>query len=456
MDQGLNCTPTLLNEDQSGNEWFDLCGSGSTDVMVDPTISFHYYAHNLNIAGFATTQPNCSSPLWISSLDLEICPTLLDKKGTSCNNPYAGITVNPDDFENYIINVKGLISEYNAVIFNLNEIVDDGDTQGLLSSITTTSGGNLKNLLISESPFLSDEVMIAYCNNGPSPGHLKQVLIANSPLSNKLMTELNYINLPNGIRNQINAAQIGVSDRQRLEKKIERYEGEIQLLINDLQRRFIQASDRPREKQLLIDMGGLQSQKGLAEILISEGDLVGAQAIVNGILQDPELISNNENQQFCDLTNCVIGMVDQGRTIYSLTSAEVQIVQDVATSNTSISNKAQVILDETVGTQTYYPITKISNSNNLRQIAPKAEITQSSELKMYPNPTSGLVDLDYDTQIILNLEVEIYDVIGQLIIKTTVLNKQLDMSDFEEGIYFINFINEDGKKIDIKKVIISK
>ena len=287
---------------------------------------------------------------------------------------------------------------------------------------------------------------------------LELVILANSPVSDAVIQVLNGMSLPKGIRNQINEAQTGVSEREILEQNINGFLGEIQLLINDLQRRFNQRNEKPREKQLLIEQNDLESQKKLSQILLADGDVTGSQTLINAMVQDPIVSSVNENVQFCDLMNCLITMTTQNRTINDLTVSETQIVEDVAHSTTKIANTAQVILSEATGEITNYPIVKIPSGNNLRIVTELEEQIDNngSKLVMYPNPTAGLISIEYDGVLEGQLSVKVYNILGKMVFSLSVTTNTINLSQLDNGVYFINFINADGNQVDAQRLIIQK
>src|SRR5690606_6720617 len=79
----------------------------------------------------------------------------------------------------------------------------------------------------------SDDVLIHYLNQTPAHGLVKQIVLANSPVSVQVMEMINNMSLPNGTRNQIESAQIGISDRQLLENDIAVLTRDAQLLKNE-------------------------------------------------------------------------------------------------------------------------------------------------------------------------------------------------------------------------------
>jgi len=84
------------------------------------------------------------------------------------------------------------------------------------NGLTTTQNcsGTVKNALLLVSPYLSDEVLLAYLATNPPNGNLQQVILANSPVSQNILDALN------GIQNQLNNAQTSVSSMTYLNNEI--------------------------------------------------------------------------------------------------------------------------------------------------------------------------------------------------------------------------------------------
>jgi hypothetical protein len=91
---------------------------------------------------------------------------------------------------------------------------------------------------MAKSPYLSDRVLNAYLTKPQQapPGHIKEVVIANSPVTNEIKEVIDLMSLPNGIRNQINAAQVGISVRTELENQLKALDKERMLLIDEVVR----------------------------------------------------------------------------------------------------------------------------------------------------------------------------------------------------------------------------
>ena len=73
--------------------------------------------------------------------------------------------------------------------------------------------------------------------------------------------------------------------------------------------------------------------------------------------------------------------------------------------------------------------------------------TGSGTFAVWPNPTNGLLHIEAEEA----LKVELYNLVGQLMISNENTN-DIDLSDFEEGIYFLVISNLSGTKT-VAKVI---
>jgi hypothetical protein len=81
------------------------------------------------------------------------------------------------------------------------------------------------------------------------------------------------------------------------------------------------------------------------------------------------------------------------------------------------------------------------------------EINTSDELIIYPNPTTGELGIrNYELGI---KEVMIYNVMGQLVFKSPINNRQstINISSLENGIYFVRLMDADGTMIYAEKVV---
>ena len=130
-----------------------------------------------------------------------------------------------------------------TILISYKEIIDGGNTGFLLNQINSSiSAGQLKNLLLSKSPYLSDVVLLATINrsNPLPPGHLKQIIIANSPVTALVLEEVQNSGLPSGILNNILSAQTGISARNEKERELDYYMYQAKLARVKLKQAYLQ------------------------------------------------------------------------------------------------------------------------------------------------------------------------------------------------------------------------
>ena len=82
------------------------------------------------------------------------------------------------------------------------------------------------------------------------------------------------------------------------------------------------------------------------------------------------------------------------------------------------------------------------------------ETNSLSENYIYPNPSSGVFNLDLTNEVEVFKDLAIYNVLGQNILIQTVNARainEIDLSDFSDGIYFVKLQN-DNQSLEIKLV----
>ncbi|MDC9724063.1 MAG: T9SS type A sorting domain-containing protein [Urechidicola sp.] len=72
----------------------------------------------------------------------------------------------------------------------------------------------------------------------------------------------------------------------------------------------------------------------------------------------------------------------------------------------------------------------------------------NSETNVYPNPSKSRINISSSLDII---KLELFNLLGQKIVESTETS-QLDISDFDSGVYILNLYSENGK--GIKKIIV--
>lgn len=82
------------------------------------------------------------------------------------------------------------------------------------------------------------------------------------------------------------------------------------------------------------------------------------------------------------------------------------------------------------------------------------ESSETSGISVYPNPSSGIVDVDLNYQNVNTLSVSVYDTFGKLVL-TSENSSRLDLSTLSNGVYTLA-ISIDGKKPAYKKIVLNQ
>ncbi len=106
------------------------------------------------------------------------------------------------------------------------------------------------------------------------------------------------------------------------------------------------------------------------------------------------------------------------------------------------------ILDCTLATRAYCPGTSIACDPTVSAIEP----AEFPEFSIYPNPSSGQFSIKLEEPSIRNLEVVLYNSMGQLVFNQSAMNsefvKNIDLSiNFAAGLYWLQLIAEGESKV---------
>lgn len=97
-------------------------------------------------------------------------------------------------------------------------------------------------------------------------------------------------------------------------------------------------------------------------------------------------------------------------------------------------------------------------SNELKNDTTKIDLFDLQELKLYPNPVSDYLFVDYDILFVKEAKLIIYNSIGAIVYTKNLHEKKdnlkLSVSDYKNGLYFCS-LQIDGKLLNTKKILIN-
>ncbi len=453
-DQGNCLDPTTL-ENRTANQWTGTC---------DPLVNQYTLYRNTLATDFPygsydglNFEPTCA----INLPQADVCIDGQTVPVGWCDSKLVGTITKPVILGTYF----GLKSQQKQ----LEDQIDNGNSQALLELIKTGSSGQVKNELLEYSPFLSDEVLITYLRSSAPQGHIKQVLIANSPLTEKVIYWLNESKLAAGIVSQIEQEQTGVRALDAVEISRDYLEIRKNIELARLTRRFldsVQTDSAALDSAIfyLEQDGSVQASCALVP-LITKKDPVKAQVHLTTIREEAIRIESFETpfedkseqmKTFCDFHEFLIGIKSRPGSYFKLTEPELAFLRTIAErGGIEIRANAKAILDFRASRFQFEDgeLFDFDKSTTPMVEEPLNEIMDELSIQAVPNPTNGSTTIEF-SEPMNHAQLVIISVNGQLIHHQYVNGSiaSVDLSGELAGIYFCRVIDPNGKSTQIKLI----
>lgn len=430
------------------NQYSAPCAANENQYYIEKSSTLPIY-HNNSTESWA--EPVCKDVLVLTN---------------DCNFTRDRASDCPSTLGNTYSTIKSEIALINGKVSQLKPILDAGAATSLISAINSPMPvGTLKNVLMSKSPYLSDAVSIAYVKkaNTPPPGHLKDIIIANSPVTTPVKDALNTISLPTGIRNQINAAQIGISERTKLEGQIAVLSSDKDMLISDNIGLFLNDTliSNPMDSviKILKEENRINTKAILIDAYIEKNDFVNAQQEIN------TMRATGNMNDLCDFKELVLNLQQSVEGAYKMQTDSVLKTQIEALANdpTKGSSKWAQALLQKVFESSFQEEVLLPFNGGTRSMQIIDTTAQSKALgtKVYPNPAQNSInfEVDFETEDLVNSFLIITDVVGRQKGKYNIPAKNsplvVNTETYSNGIYFYSLYNN-GILKETEKFIISK
>lgn len=346
-------------------------------------------------------------------------------------------------------------------------LIDGGNTDYLLNVIDTQNSGDVKNALIANSPYLSEQVLIAYLNSSPPTENINQVILANSPVSEEVNSIITALNLPTEINTQINSAQTGTSAMEYLYNEISYASNERNSIIDERIRLFLNDTIILNRLEsvavILMEENCELRKKQLCDTYISKGDtLLSAQT-------RDSISTQYGYDNYVKLADLQIEMCNMPSSCYVINTNQIirQEIELVAYDQSDRINaiKAEALLAfalDSMFLAVVEPLYEVGsglrmaqNDNSQIEILDK-----ESTLSIYPNPTNGTeVNIVYlGTESLENIAIEIYNLSG-ILIANYPMKQETNFITFptnklNSGVYFVKVFS-DNNLLETKKLIIN-
>jgi len=185
----------------------------------------------------------------------------------------------------------------------------------------------------------------------------------------------------------------------------------------------------------LTNTGDLDNQAGAQfDLAISflNADPVSFNAVFNA---DGRFVIGDSFYNFDGITGDAPGSIQCADTSYNHSTGTMTGTFDFCDLSTPAVPPVDFNLGSISGTITYCTITDVEKK------------LVETDNKIYPNPTTGLLNVEVED----GLTIDIYNVLGEIILTTK--NSRIDISTYQDGIYFVLIKDDNGETIIHEKII---
>jgi Secretion system C-terminal sorting domain len=349
-----------------------------------------------------------------------------------------------------------LAAKQNASNYGL--LIDGGNTTLILSKINSTmAAGTLKTALLNASPYLSDVALIAMLNKtSPLPaGHIKQIILANSPITAPVMTLLQTKGLPAGIVSSIVDAQTGTSARSLRANELNYYKFKAKLAEVNLKQGYFAIDNIDSIKILAEKDSSLVGLFTQIELLISRGEYAAAQLCMNKL----HPLEGGIHTDKCKMDGIRLNLAQLNKSWFDMTQSQYTTIQQIYAAHPETAIEARSILALTKGLQYQrYPF-DVSAARSMVPMVPEAvEPSPSvSSFSVYPNPSNNDAHVVFQlTDETVPAELLVYNALGSRVLKRAVVNKEIltiATHALSNGIYLF-VLKTNNNIVQQKKVMI--
>ena len=396
---------TLGNQGQNVNNRKLLAGNTFNVLSrrhIQSNFYYRYYHHDISMSG-AQFQPVTAQGTSLGIVNKAGIAYIDDAK--SCSPKFnldtisiiGNLNVLRSAMDSLNIGADIIWQNFTTALENL----DKGQTLTLISAIEgNMSEGQLKNLLISNSPLSDTVIYVLIQENALAPGNFKNVMEHNLPVSNWILPEfVDYcLKLPLGIRNQLLALQVDNSSTISPEGYLRQWDDnrmEFGTLMTDGVCILSSLGMKDQVIELLEKDPDATSAMILISTYLEDGDLVKAQTKLLELTQKNtfrEPAINKYNTQMQSL----VDLYSHEKTIYEMDSTFLEQIRLWAWQCPEYTHvfQARAILKILTGEEIPPCLDNIQERNINHQVKPEGNSCPWLG-NSYPDPATHTTTISY-------------------------------------------------------------
>lgn len=377
-----------------------------------------------------------------ANTDLFACDNIFKYSESCPSNNYELLTTT-------LINLK---DNYITEIEHYTDSIDGGDQSFLLQAIDVEDPTVVYALLTPLQGRLSDEVLISLINEVPRIpyGVANDILVQNSPLSEKVKLELESSSFPSYYKVQLLSVS-GLSPFDQLISELAFYKHEVSLMDNELYNRIIQDTTIINKLDtitdvILNDLSEEEKLRFLLEFNIANQEQNNADSLFY------VYTNNYSNYVYSVFQELMIEKMNQpGKLLAALSDTNVnnQLVNLIVSNPDSREAKiASKLFEFLISQEVYSDIDEINYIKSMNIISENMRPKIDLSLEVFPNPTTDIISLNLGLVDNDEALIEIVSLEGKLVFKDTFKanNTFVDVKDLDNGNYIIKVTYKNGIK----------
>lgn len=377
---------------------------------------------------------------------------------------------------NAVADYYDLRKEYNDLLYNYFQELDNGNTDSLIDAInlaTPTQAQQLRDNLIAQSPYLSSQSLMSAALTGVlTDAFLLEVCLANpdATQSEGFLDSLEYDipnTLPASMIQLIYLSWSTSTPRTIMEEQLAGFNAELGFMSKQILQHYL--SDTLNHEDSIINMlnsrNSLRSQYRVVELMIEKEDFDIADTLMQDILNDHTLSTaqtseHNNLQSFIDFRSTLDSL---GKNYMELDEGELTTLRSIAEAETGRSSgMARNILcfgyGECISGNS--PQTRIKGRPKriYSRLAPQMDLEsiETIKVKVQPNPADEKIRVFVEG--IKDGEIALFSINtirGKVLIERQLnsASEQINISSLKKGAYLYKVILN-GKEVKSDKLIV--
>jgi len=391
--------------------------------------------------------------------------------------------------------ISNLESQLSDLKQSYDSIVDKGNTEYMKAVATLMNDDNYVNAynILDNNGYLTDTVLTALlCNEFAPTVAITAILIANSPLPEKVIKLIDQVRLDDGLKTLLKSYQIGLNARVAIEYQMAGLKQEISRLETKLVNHSISNDSIPAVRREVLMYFKNKKEKSAKDFINiyrlyqADGELessLGSLYDLRNFAMNQEPKHSGELMKYCDINEIFLNLpgqvgMDAEKDKEYLGEHKEMLFEAARDEAPLYSALAEILyelaMDTVFAEYTPLPWDEVTPKSIETQIITQSSNMFSPTLKVYPNPNDGLIFVEYDFSRVSdeaftllyramgyspeanckNGELKIYTDDGKLL-QTLALNraadlKTIDATGYAAGAYLIELTDCYGNKNTVK------